>query len=77
MKQKQNVRDVVELDNLRINEIRLKNEIKKLKLDKEALKQQLILHGVVWRSEKFTLPNIYKLAQNFNEEKFIELVIYN
>ena len=36
-----------ENDNLRINELRLKEEIKKLQLDKEALKKLLRLHGVV------------------------------
>lgn len=36
--------------------------------------KQLLIPRVVGRSEQFSLSDIYKIAQNYTEEQFIEMV---
>lgn len=40
----------------------------------ERYKKQLNIHSVILQSEQFSLTDIYKLAQNYTEEQFIEMV---
>jgi hypothetical protein len=62
-----------ENDNLRINELRLKEEIKNLLDEKEALTKLLRLHGVVVSLPKFkkgqTLKRPSKYTTDFTEIK--------